>query len=279
MNEVQTSPAQDTSKIPTPSGMSALAKTAAIATLCNSLVYFGDTVLVLVFGKVFILPLLILALVTLVAAGISFLRFRFTPAIGALIVLGATIGTFTVPINQYHITHPSEATTFITDLILLAFAVVAVVAGIAATLQNYRSLERPTPRNLRLLLTTFTAFVIGMIVVSLIATANPSTSTASTTTNGEPTVHMSPTAFAQNVVLVPKGSKLLLVDDGNYAHVLQNGYWQDTTQHQQAEPGSLSVQNLNIAGGSVEIGPFSTAGVYHIYCSVHVGMNLTVVVQ
>ena len=143
MNEVQTSPAQDTPKIPTPSGLSALGKTAAIATLGNSLAYFVDTVLVLVFGKVFILPLLILALVTLVAAGISFLRFRFAPAIGALIVLGAAIGTFTVPINQYHITHPSEATTFITDLIILAFAVVAVVAGIAATLQSYRSLERP----------------------------------------------------------------------------------------------------------------------------------------
>src|SRR5437667_2445570 len=195
MNEVQTSPAQNTPKLPTFSGWSALSKTAAFATLGTSLAYFIDLVLVLVFGKVFISPLLILALVTLVAAGISFLRFRFAPAIGALIVLGSAIGTFAVPINQYHITHPSEAATFITDLIILAFAVVAVVAGISATLQDYRSLERPTPRNLRLLLTSFTTFVIGMIVVSLIAAANPSTSTASTTTNGEPTVHMSPTCF------------------------------------------------------------------------------------
>jgi len=36
---------------------------------------------------------------------------------------------------------------------------------------------------------------------------------------------------------------------------------------------------MNINAGSVEIGPFTTAGIYHIYCSVHVGMNLTVVVQ
>ncbi len=28
-----------------------------------------------------------------------------------------------------------------------------------------------------------------------------------------------------------------------------------------------------------EIGPFTTAGIYHLYCSIHVGMNLTIVVQ
>jgi plastocyanin len=279
MSKVQTSSAPNASKIPASSGLSALGKTAAIATLGNSLIYLVDLVLVLVFGKVFILPLLILGLVALVAAGIAFLRLRFAPAIAALIVLGSAIGTFAVPINQYHITHPSEAATFITDLLILAFAAVAVVAGIAATIQNYRGLERPTPGNLRLLLTSFTTFVIGMTVVSLIATANPSSTTSSTTTNGEPTVHMSPIAFVQNVVLVPKGSKLLLVDDGSYDHVLQNGFWQNTTQHHQAEPGAPTVQNLNINGGSLEIGPFTTAGTYHIYCSIHVGMNLTIVVQ
>jgi glucan phosphoethanolaminetransferase (alkaline phosphatase superfamily) len=279
MSEVQTSTVPNAPETPVSSGLSALAKTTAIATLANSLAYFVDLVLVLVFGKVFISALLILGLVTLVAAGVSFLRFRFAPAISALVVLASATGTFAVPINQYHITHPSEAATFIIDLIILAFAVAAVVAGIAATLQNYRSLERPTPPNLRLLLTSFTTFVIGMVVVSLIAAANPSTSTASTTTSGEPAVHMSPTSFVQNVVLVPKGSKLLLVDDGSYDHVLQNGFWQNTTQHNQAEAGAPTVRNVNINGGSVEIGPFTTAGIYHIYCSIHVGMNLTVVVQ
>ena len=35
----------------------------------------------------------------------------------------------------------------------------------------------------------------------------------------------------------------------------------------------------NITNGSVEVGPFATAGVYHIYCTLHQGMNLTIVVQ
>lgn len=279
MSKLQTAPVPGVPNAPTPSGLSALGRTTALATLGNALTYFVNLLLVLVFGKAFILPLFILGLVTLVAAGISCLRFRLALAIGALVVLVAGIGTFTVPINQYHITHPSEGTTFIGDLLILAFAIVAVVAGLAATLQNYRSLERSTPRNLRPMLSAFTAFVIGMIVVSLIATANPPTSAASTTTNGEPTVHMSPTAFVQNVVLVPKGSKLLIVDDGSYEHVLQNGFWQDTAPHNQVEPGAPAVQNRDINGGSFEIGPFTTAGIYHIYCTIHVGMNLTIVVQ
>ncbi len=279
MRKLQTAPVPGVSNTPTRPGLSALARTTALATLGNALTYFVNVLLVLVFGKALIFPLLILGLVTLVAAGISVLRFRLASAIGALVVLVAGIGTFTVPINQYHITHPSEGTTFISNLLILAFAVVAVVAGLAATVQNYRSLERPTPRNLRPLLTAFTALVVGMMVVSLIATVNPPTSAASATTNGEPTVHMSPTAFVQNVVLVPKGSKLLLVDDGNYDHVLQNGFWQGTTPHNQGEPGAPTVQNRDINGGSFEIGPFTTAGIYHLYCSIHVGMNLTIVVQ
>ncbi len=279
MRKLQTAPVPGVPTTSTRPGLSALGRTTALATLGNALTYFVNLLLVLVFGKALILPLLILGLVTLGASGISLLRFRLASAIGAMVVLVASIGTFTVPINQYHITHPSEGTTFISNLLILAFAVVAVVAGLAATVQNYRSLERPTPRALRPLLTAFTAFVVGMIVVSLIATINPPTSAASATTNGEPTVHLSPTAFVQNVVLVPKGSKLLLVDDGSYDHLLQNGFWQGTTPHNQVEPGAPTMQNRDINGGSFEIGPFTSAGIYHIYCSIHVGMNLTIVVQ
>ena len=31
--------------------------------------------------------------------------------------------------------------------------------------------------------------------------------------------------------------------------------------------------------GSLKIGPFTTAGIFHIYCTIHRGMNLTIVVQ
>jgi len=90
---------------------------------------------------------------------------------------------------------------------------------------------------------------------------------------------MSPTNFDQNVVLVPKGSKLLLVDDGQYMHVLQNGMWDGTTAKPLTEVGVPTLNKRTITGGSIEIGPFATAGIYHIYCTIHVHMNLTIVVQ
>jgi plastocyanin len=185
-----------------------------------------------------------------------------------------------VGINPYFIPHPADAPSFITLVVMLSFGLVAAVAGIASTIRNYRNPGQPAPRNLRLLLTSFATFVAGMIVVSLIVAANPPTSTASTTTNGEPTVHMSATAFVQNVVLVPKGSKLLLVDDGNYNHTLRTGMWTaNGSQDTSAEPGAPAVNNVTINGGSLTIGPFNTAGVYHIYCTIHKDMNLTIVVQ
>jgi len=261
-------------------GRSTLSKVTTIALLGTSLAYFANVLLVLLAAQTFIPPLLILGIVTLLGAALSFLRFRPAPAIGAVIALGAISAQMSVPINQYFITHPSDAANFITLVITLSFGLVAGIAGIAATVQNYRSLGAPAPGNLRLLLTSFATFVVGMIVVSLIVAANPPTGAASTTTNGEPTVHMSATNFVQNVVLVPKGSKLLIVDDGSVEHILQNGAWDaNGTPHPAAEPGAPTLPNINITGGSREIGPFTTAGVYHIYCTIHRGMNLTIVVQ
>jgi plastocyanin len=235
---------------------------------------------VLIAAQTFILPLLILGVVTLLGAALCFLRFRGAPAIGALVALGAISVQMSVPINQYFITHPSDAASFITLITILSFGLVSIIAGIAATLQNYRNPGVSAPGNLRLLLTSFTTFVVGMIVVSLIVAANPPTSAASTTTNGEPTVHMSATNFVQNVVLVPKGAKLRLVDDGNVEHVLRNGFWKaDGTPEGIVEPGAPVVRDVTVNGGSIEVGPFATAGVYHIYCTVHSQMSLTIVVQ
>ena len=266
-------------KKPSP-GRSALSKVAAIALLGTSLAYFANLLLAFIAAQTFILPLLILGVVTLLGAALCFLRFRWAPAVGAAVALGAISVQMSVPINQYFITHPSDAASFITLITILSFGLVGMVAGITATLQNYRNPGASAPGNLRFLLTSFTTFVVGMMVVSLIVAANPPTSASSTTTNGEPTVHMSATAFVQNVVLVPKGAKLLLVDDGNVEHVLRNGFWKaDGSQMSSVEPGAPLVKDVTVNGGSVDIGPFATAGTYHIYCTIHSQMNLTIVVQ
>ncbi len=118
-----------------------------------------------------------------------------------------------------------------------------------------------------------------MLIIAALAAAHPTTSSASSTTNGEPSVHMTLDNFSQNVILVPKGSRLLIVDDASVEHILQNGAWTNGTACTTAESGAPSVHNVDITGGSVEIGPFNTAGIFHIYCTIHPGMNLTIVVQ
>ena len=262
-------------------GRSTLSKVTTLALLGATLAYFAELLRVLLIAHMFIPPILVTGMVTLLGAALSFLRFRPAPAIGAVIALGVVSFQMSVPIAQYTIMHPGDdAVTFIVLLTILFFGLVAGIAGIVATLQHYRHPGAPAPRNLRLLLTSFATFVVGMMVVSLIVAANPPTSAASPTTNGEPTVHMSATDFVQNVVLVPKGAKLLIVNDSSVEHILQNGAWDaNGTPHALVEPGAPTLHSIDITGGSQEIGPFTTAGAYHIYCTIHTGMNLTIVVQ
>ncbi len=143
-------------------------------------------------------------------------------------------------------------------------------------------------KQFRLVLLMLAALALGSIL--LVACARPGTPSASVGTGpsssgssssggGEPTVHMGVSTFVQTSVDVPKGSKLMLIDDGAYVHLLSNGSWVNGTAKPAKEPGAPTVNNLQINGNNVEIGPFATAGTYHIYCSIHPGMNLMVIVK
>src|SRR5260370_42266777 len=99
--------------------------------------------------------------------------------------------------------------------------------------------------------------VIGAILIAAIAQPAATTSTGSMTTGGEPVVHMGPGNFLQSSVTVPKGSKLLLVDDGSFLHILANGSWQNGQPKAAQEPGAPSVHQVQVNGTSEEIGPFT----------------------
>ena len=119
--------------------------------------------------------------------------------------------------------------------------------------------------------------VVGAILIAAIA--QPGASSGTAFTNGVPTVHMSAGSFDQPSITISKGSKLLLVDDVAVPHVLANGTWQNGVARPASEPGSPPVNNVQVNGTSVVIGPFTTSGTYHIYCSIHPGMTLTIIVQ
>ena len=134
--------------------------------------------------------------------------------------------------------------------------------------------------------------VLALGSVLLAACARPGTpeansggSTPTSTSGGgsgcaSGSVHMSASAFVTPCVNITKGSKVTLIDDVQVLHIINNGSWDSSSnQVTTKEPGAPTIANVSISGGQMDIGPFTTAGTYHILCSVHVNMNLVVNVQ
>jgi plastocyanin len=96
-----------------------------------------------------------------------------------------------------------------------------------------------------------------------------------------PEVHMGSTNFVQSSITISKGSSITLINDMATTHIISNGMWENSTPKPQQEAGAPVVDKMmfNSSGQTQTIGPFNTAGTFHYYCSVHVNMNLTVIVQ
>jgi hypothetical protein len=224
-------------------------------------------------------PLLIVAVVLFIVAGIVVTGVRWTPLLGALMGLGTIIGgVFTQQYFVYHLTHPAEVEPFLLSLLICAFATVAICTGTGAAVQNYRGTARHAPHWLPMPLAALGGFVLGALLVALLVQAAPAPASTSSA-NGVPAVHMGVSTFLQSSVTLPKGSQLLLIDDGSFPHILRNGRWENNTPHPATEAGAPSIQDMQVNGNSIEIGPFNTSGTFQIYCTIHPGMNLTVNVQ
>ncbi|HEY7416638.1 MAG TPA: hypothetical protein VH593_15725, partial [Ktedonobacteraceae bacterium] len=81
-------------------------------------------------------------------------------------------------------------------------------------------------------------------------------------------------------VTLKKGQNLRLVNDASDTHMISLGTWQNNTAKPEQEPGAPSVQNEPLSGNStLTIGPWNAPGTYHLYCTIHQNMKLTVIVQ
>ncbi len=132
------------------------------------------------------------------------------------------------------------------------------------------------------LIAIFVAF--GLFTILTAASCGSSVGSVSSTGSGGgggQSVHLGETTFLQPSITISKGSILNLIDDVPVLHIIGNGSWVNNVAKPAKEPGAPTVNNLqfNAAGQSMAIGPFNTAGTFHLYCSVHLNMNLTVVVQ
>jgi len=125
----------------------------------------------------------------------------------------------------------------------------------------------------------FAVFVLlGVVTILVVACSGSSSSGGSS--SGNYTVHLTDVNFAQLSVTIPKSSTITLVDDSSALHIIANGSWVNGSPQSMQESGAPAVNNVQVTGnGSQTIGPFNTPGTYHLYCTVHPGMNLTILVQ
>ena len=121
----------------------------------------------------------------------------------------------------------------------------------------------------------------GAITLVLVACSVTGTSSGAASSGGSgKQVHMNDTNFIQASLTIKKGERITLIDDSLTPHIIANGIWENGTAKPAREPGAPEVKDVQINGYSQDaIGPFTTAGTYHFYCTVHPGMNMTVVVQ
>jgi plastocyanin len=117
------------------------------------------------------------------------------------------------------------------------------------------------------------------IAVAACGSASISSSRSSAGTAKE--VHMNSTSFVQAALTIQKGQSVTLVNDDAFTpHIIANGAWENGTPKPAKEVGAPSVNHVQINGESSQtIGPFTTAGTFHFYCTIHPGMELAVIVQ
>src|SRR6185437_15754447 len=171
--------------------LSALDKTTVLALVGSSLTSLFQFFFIWLLIGPLLLPVLVFALVALLLAGLVVTRVRWAPLLGVLFALATSTILLLVPETTAALAHPAvNPGHFGTDLLGFAFALVTIIAGVAATIQNDGSKGRHTPRWLAPTLTGVAGLVVGMIVVTSVIAGSSSEVPTNTTTNGMPTVSL-----------------------------------------------------------------------------------------
>jgi plastocyanin len=123
----------------------------------------------------------------------------------------------------------------------------------------------------------FALLVLGSVIAFLLAAC---ATTSAGTSSAPNQVHMNTTNFVSSSITIKKGERITLIDDTLVSHTIADGTWENGTAKPASEPGAPEVKDVQINGSSsATIGPFTAAGTFHLYCTIHSGMNLTVIVQ
>jgi plastocyanin len=179
---------------------------------------------------------------------------------------------------EYSLTHPS-ANDVAFGLFVISYPL-QIMVSVAAAVKLAQTLRHETPHApawLTPALGAVSGLALGAFLMGLIA-HSPSAGSAASAQAGTQTVHVAAARFVPDIVALHTGDTLTIVDDAPIPHTLTTGAWSaGNTPVPGVEPGAPMSKNVNTTTATV--GPFTTPGAYHIYCPIHPGMTLTILVQ
>jgi plastocyanin len=118
-----------------------------------------------------------------------------------------------------------------------------------------------------------------LLVVGITACGSTGTTQQTSNSNGDMVVHTNGQDFLPSSVTISKGQSLTIINDSAVLHPIENGTWEGSSAKAFQETGAPTVKIQLSSNDKQTIGPFTTAGTYQLHCTVHPGMNLTVIVQ
>ena len=215
----------------------------------------------------------------LVGAGVLALPWRWAMTIPLILSVLLIVGPLTSGFPQYALSHPTDRVPFATLAMQYGMLILCVGVCVALFVQAFRGAAGQAPRWMTPAITGLVGITLGALLIGAIAQPAGASGVASTTAGTE-TVHLAAATFAPNIIALHTGETLTVVGDSPTPHILANGSWSASNQQKPgAEAGAPAIHNVMVNNNTVVLGPFTAAGTYHIFCLVHPGMNLTILVQ
>lgn len=127
------------------------------------------------------------------------------------------------------------------------------------------------------------AFTFGLaclILLCVLTACGGATSSSPSTPLAKNEAQLEQTSFSPASITIKKGESVKLLNPSGDMHIIANGSWQNGSTQPANESGAPKANNLQTNGNdTLIIGPFTSAGTFQYYCTIHSGMNLTIVVQ
>jgi plastocyanin len=183
------------------------------------------------------------------------------------------------PYIPYTLTHPStNLTAFVTFATIPVSSALILGALIAKLIRRLQGQPNVVSGPMIGFTGAMAGVLVGVLLLGFTVQGSSGTGAVTLTPKNE-NVSVQGAAFVPDIVALHTGDTLTITDADGIHHIFTNGTWSSGKPVPGVEPGAVILSNLNIDSAPVKVGPFTSPGTYHIYCTLHPGMSLTIIVQ